>query len=407
MAIGKLTARLEKDNKKLPSPDSARMARLEKDNKKLPSPDSARMAGLEKDKKKLPSPAFGRASRAGGGLNQSDSVQSAAPLFAVRTPTATVTDLGTEFGVEVDAQGRTESHVFVGAVRVQRMAANGQPESSQILHAGQTAHCTKEEGTRVSEQAVPPGRFVRRIEPNVTKTTRVVESFAGGKMTAFEQSPPGCYLLKTDGATYLQPKGWSPDRQSRGYVRTLATDFCDRDFVFEATVDVRILVPAEHIHYVFFGIGDGVPNHDYCDEVNTGFSLSYLVDTGWVFVRHCQPGANRNLNVADMIAANVLEPGRHRLRMAKEGGRVRFFLDADYNGKFHADFSSQWFDLHRSAPSLNAANSRLFIGTGNCNTVTVRIEELSVSYTGDCAENGSGPMSKKPCSNDDTKCRKP
>ena len=35
-----------------------------------------------------------------------------ADLFAIRTPTAIVTDLGTEFGVEVDNQGFTTSHVF-------------------------------------------------------------------------------------------------------------------------------------------------------------------------------------------------------------------------------------------------------------------------------------------------------
>jgi len=41
------------------------------------------------------------------------------PLFAVRTPTALVTDLGTEFGVEVDVNGDTTSHVFQGTVVVQ------------------------------------------------------------------------------------------------------------------------------------------------------------------------------------------------------------------------------------------------------------------------------------------------
>ena len=34
--------------------------------------------------------------------------------FVVRTPTATVTDLGTEFGVEVSKAGVTDTHVFVG-----------------------------------------------------------------------------------------------------------------------------------------------------------------------------------------------------------------------------------------------------------------------------------------------------
>ena len=41
------------------------------------------------------------------------------PLFAVRTPTAIVTDLGTEFGVEVGENGNTTSHVFRGSVKVE------------------------------------------------------------------------------------------------------------------------------------------------------------------------------------------------------------------------------------------------------------------------------------------------
>ncbi len=40
------------------------------------------------------------------------------PFFSVRTPTATVTDLGTEFGVEVDRSGATRSHVFQGEVEL-------------------------------------------------------------------------------------------------------------------------------------------------------------------------------------------------------------------------------------------------------------------------------------------------
>ncbi len=39
--------------------------------------------------------------------------------FVVRTPTAVVTDLGTEFGVEVSKEGNTTSHVFRGMVEVQ------------------------------------------------------------------------------------------------------------------------------------------------------------------------------------------------------------------------------------------------------------------------------------------------
>ena len=40
------------------------------------------------------------------------------PVFVVRTPTACVTDLGTEFGVEVDASGASRTHVCRGKVEV-------------------------------------------------------------------------------------------------------------------------------------------------------------------------------------------------------------------------------------------------------------------------------------------------
>ena len=44
-------------------------------------------------------------------------------LFSVRTPTAVVTDLGTEFGVEVDKSGATRSYVFRGKVELRAVGA--------------------------------------------------------------------------------------------------------------------------------------------------------------------------------------------------------------------------------------------------------------------------------------------
>lgn len=57
-----------------------------------------------------------------------ESGNSKSPLllpFAVRTPTAIVTDLGTEFGVEVTESGVTSAHVFRGVVEVQPTGKNG------------------------------------------------------------------------------------------------------------------------------------------------------------------------------------------------------------------------------------------------------------------------------------------
>ena len=50
--------------------------------------------------------------------------------FVIRTPTATVTDLGTEFGVEVSDTGETHTQVFRGAVELRVDVAGGRGSST-------------------------------------------------------------------------------------------------------------------------------------------------------------------------------------------------------------------------------------------------------------------------------------
>ena len=51
--------------------------------------------------------------------------RSPSPLFTVRTPTARVADLGTEFGVEVDPSGVSTAHVYEGKVEFAAVAGGG------------------------------------------------------------------------------------------------------------------------------------------------------------------------------------------------------------------------------------------------------------------------------------------
>ncbi|MEN6449266.1 MAG: LamG domain-containing protein [Thermoguttaceae bacterium] len=57
------------------------------------------------------------------------------PLFTVRTPTAIVTDLGTEFGIEVEKSGATRSCVFAGNIEVQPRGPAGPGASGDGLAA--------------------------------------------------------------------------------------------------------------------------------------------------------------------------------------------------------------------------------------------------------------------------------
>ena len=85
--------------------------------------------------------------------------------FVVRTPTATVTDLGTEFGVEVDEQGTTLSHVFRGSVKLETDATrDGGEKDVHILKANESAQVKRADGgqeTEIRSIQINPASFVR------------------------------------------------------------------------------------------------------------------------------------------------------------------------------------------------------------------------------------------------------
>ncbi len=90
--------------------------------------------------------------------------------FSVKTPTATVVDLGTEFGVQVDQNQATEVYVFEGIVAVHQAgpeegapATEGQDWASpRRLAAGQSLRMERAEAA-VSRGSVGSGDFVRRL----------------------------------------------------------------------------------------------------------------------------------------------------------------------------------------------------------------------------------------------------
>jgi hypothetical protein len=104
-------------------------------------------------------------------------------LFSVRTPTAIVTDLGTEFGVEVGSEGRTTSHVFRGSVRMQLVGGSG-PEREVVLHTNDSARAEKGGGAAgprlvLHGVTVHPGDFVRRMAA-VPKLLDLLDIVASG-----------------------------------------------------------------------------------------------------------------------------------------------------------------------------------------------------------------------------------
>ena len=107
--------------------------------------------------------------------------------FAVRTPTAIVTDLGTEFGVEVDREGYTTSHVFRGTVELRMVSAAGEASKdaqagAKILRANESARVEGKVDNRriVAAKETVASRFVRDISKQTAKTFDLVDVVAGG-----------------------------------------------------------------------------------------------------------------------------------------------------------------------------------------------------------------------------------
>ena len=93
-------------------------------------------------------------------------------LFAIRTPTAVITDLGTEFGVEVSNRGRTRTQVFVGSVRLAAIDSGGEEAGGgRVLSAGQTGVVQSgnaaivvadADGSKTFARVMPPPKDVRK-----------------------------------------------------------------------------------------------------------------------------------------------------------------------------------------------------------------------------------------------------
>ena len=108
------------------------------------------------------------------------------PLFTIKTPTAIVTDLGTEFGVEVGKNGRTIAHVFRGSVQFQTTATDGKTAADiRILHANESACVETNAGnggqqkTALHRITIDSKMFTRRLLP-APQTIDLLDIVAGG-----------------------------------------------------------------------------------------------------------------------------------------------------------------------------------------------------------------------------------
>jgi hypothetical protein len=82
--------------------------------------------------------------------------------FSVRTPTAVVTDLGTEFGVAVNEKGRTEVHVLQGLVETRRLGRLSTSVVVKRLHEGMAVQIGRE-NEPIETVRFAPRSFIRSL----------------------------------------------------------------------------------------------------------------------------------------------------------------------------------------------------------------------------------------------------
>jgi hypothetical protein len=141
----------------------------------------------------------------GAGDGKTVASRSANPLFAIRTPTAIVTDLGTEFGVLVDKDKNVEVQVFRGLVDMQRQdLGKGISSKSMRLSAGQ--------GVRITRHAPE----VAKLKADVLRFPAIPSSPGAGLVAYYP------FDSVVDGLTQ-----WAPDSSS--YRRSLALQGMSKD----------------------------------------------------------------------------------------------------------------------------------------------------------------------------------
>jgi len=225
LQIGKLTARLEKSGEG--SRESKRSGKVASGQWPVASKEGSGFrgqgAGKVASETNLPSPASGRGGGGEGGQPLEKAFRgqwlvtgetnpeipksqiqnpsfSPAPAFVVRTPSATVTDLGTEFGVEVDRAGVTSTHVYRGVVELQPTSDDDQPEGQTVrLIANESAQVVKEDSGRrlvVRRTPVDAKSFVRQFVQSPA-ILDILDIVAGGDGLGHERErgiDPSCSM---------------------------------------------------------------------------------------------------------------------------------------------------------------------------------------------------------------------
>lgn len=135
--------------------------------------------------------------------------------FTIRTPSAQVVDLGTEFGIEVLKDGTSRVDVFRGKVQVHATGKFGEYSASRLLRASESTTISPSSPARsqLQVQAAEPDRFHRHAPPADPQWTRLpVQSYRycssiGPAPDEFRNDPESRKLVDGAGGSFTHNDG--------------------------------------------------------------------------------------------------------------------------------------------------------------------------------------------------------
>lgn len=155
----------------------------------------------------------------------------------------------------------------------------------------------------------------------------------------------------------------------RRYLRTVATDYSNVDFVFEITATIGA---GDASQAAFVGFGEGLGDENFFFEPHTSAYLRQFPDDfeggRSSFTISSAPQMPPNQPPTTVISTEPAPgSGVHRFQIRKSGDVVVFTIDEDYNGVFTPTYSISK-SLSIDLPFLTNTNARLFFGTQGSST---------------------------------------
>ncbi len=299
------------------------------------------------------------------------------PLFSVRTPTAVVTDLGTEFGVEVAADGTGEVHVLEGEVITRSLIAGKGDDDSVHVKAGQAVRIEPKSGKITTMDFAAKG-FVRnlRIEAGRKIEAAYVRNVLADKPLAYwplnepakerrfmDRSGNGFHgravgMVRSGRPGPLSSESRSVEFDGQGHIDVGRHD--QFSLVNGFTVEAWILAEHSTVPTRVISVDNAVPD----STMRTGWGLGYVVEPHDTFANGFPCLAFTAYAVEDAAFNTVVTPtsrwihvavvfDRNNIAHLFQDGRPRSSVDVGGSAKV----GPAWLSI-----GVNARKSRFWKG---------------------------------------------